>query len=153
MDTMDTTCDYPGCDRTDTHTDPGARTSTVVVQPVVVQHRKVPTMLRLNSRSPEVAQFIRDRVPFRTHGSLSADTRTYSTGYLRGDDLDRYYADLPTIDYVVVSYSTPIAWHTSDGRWYKVKQRFSTTTSRHQGRLYLIPDLSNEESTIGGVPR
>lgn len=42
--------------------------------------------------------------------------------------------------YVVNSYSTPIAWAIvyNDGTTerYKVGQRFSVTTSKHQGRLY-----------------
>ena len=33
--------------------------------------------------------------------------------------------------YVVYSYGTPIAWHTSEG-WYVVEQKFSVTTSKHQ---------------------
>ena len=33
--------------------------------------------------------------------------------------------------FVVYSYGTPIAWHSSEG-WYVVSQKFSQTTSKHQ---------------------
>lgn len=41
--------------------------------------------------------------------------------------------------YVVYSYATPIAWVTIHGNAesvYRVSQKFSVTTSKHQGRLY-----------------
>jgi hypothetical protein len=38
------------------------------------------------------------------------------------------------IDYTIYSYDTPIAWHTPSG-WYVVGQKFSTTTSCHQGQV------------------
>lgn len=44
--------------------------------------------------------------------------------------------------FVVYSYATPIAFSYDDVNGkridYHVKQRFSVTTSKHQGRLYLI---------------
>lgn len=42
------------------------------------------------------------------------------------------------IVYVVYSYETPIAWVRRDGSTYTVKQRFSVTTSKHQGKLYTL---------------
>ena len=105
-------------------------------------------MLRISSKSREVAEFIRDRKPFRTHGALFADTigengtgrLPYYPGNLTAtDDRLRWDTDKSSIDYIVFSYATPIAWHTTDGRWHKVSQKFSMTTSHHQGRLYLIP--------------
>lgn len=83
-----------------------------------------------------------NRLPFRTSGSLSGDTREvgqygfFESGYLRGADLDRFKADRDRITYIVRSYATPIAWVTADGDAYKVAQKFSVTTSRHQGTLY-----------------
>lgn len=35
--------------------------------------------------------------------------------------------------YVVFSYGTPIAWRIDGGEWYVVAQKFSVTTSKHQG--------------------
>lgn len=103
-------------------------------------------MKRLSSSSREVAEAIRDRVPFMTHGALKAGgvvgTGSWDSGQLRGADLDQFRLDMDRIDYVVWSYSTPIAWHVTGpntDRWWKVTQKFSvTTTSKHQGKLYLI---------------
>lgn len=100
---------------------------------------------RLSSKSIAVAEHIRDRVPFTTHGAMQAEAvdglSVWNSGQLSGVDLDRFRQEASLIDYVVYSYATPIAWHTSqDVGWYRVKSKFSVTTSRHQGRLYLIPD-------------
>lgn len=42
------------------------------------------------------------------------------------------------IVYVIMSYHTPIAWETRKGEVYKVTQKFSQTTSKHTGLLYLF---------------
>lgn len=39
--------------------------------------------------------------------------------------------------YAVYSYRTPIAWY-ANGSWYVPPVRYSVTTSRHQGRLYML---------------
>lgn len=95
-------------------------------------------MKRLTTRSIATAQAIANREPFKTSGALFADTYSHGTaGYLSREELDAYHADLIDIDYIVYSYSTPIAWHTPSG-WHVVKQKFSPTTSKHQGNLYLV---------------
>lgn len=102
-------------------------------------------MQRLTTRSIRTAEAIRDREEFKTSGALSADrhdpTSPYLySGYLSGEDAEALTRDLRVgIDYVVLSYSTPIAWHKVDGTWHKVEQKFSRTTTKHQGNLYLIP--------------
>jgi hypothetical protein len=58
-----------------------------------------------------------------------------STGRLSTDEADRFWADHKAIVYIVYSYGTPIAWVLDDGTTYKVAQKFSVTTSRHQGTL------------------
>lgn len=69
-------------------------------------------------------------------------------GRLSGSDLAVFQTDAPDIRYVVRSYDTPIAWKTVSGRWHIVRQRFSVSTSKHQGRLYMIPrDLGATPST------
>lgn len=50
------------------------------------------------------------------------------------EDVQRYREDAP--QYVVKSYNTPIAWYSDTRGWYKVKQKFSVTTSCHWG---LVP--------------
>lgn len=102
-------------------------------------------MAKISSRGREVAEYIRDRKPFKTYGALQAESfgprpgyGYISSGRLQGADLDKFREDRDDITYVVWSYATPIAWETYDGRTHKVAQRFSVTTSKHQGQLYLF---------------
>lgn len=97
-------------------------------------------MKTLSSRSIAVAEAIRDREPFKTYGALKATSQSvgrWDSGRLTGDDHDRFRADMATITYVVWSYNTPIAW-VANGVPYRVRQKFSMTTSHHQGKLYLL---------------
>ena len=76
---------------------------------------------------------------FTTSGALMATHETWrGTGRLHGEDQAQWWADVNRITYVVYSYATPIAWVTSDGTVYKVKAKFSVTTSKHQGQLYWL---------------
>jgi len=68
----------------------------------------------------------------------------FDAGWLSGSDLAAFQTDASAIRYVVRSFDTPIAWQTLSGRWHIVRQRFSPTTSKHQGRLYLLPRDSSE---------
>lgn len=101
------------------------------------------TKLKLASHGYGVAVAIRDRVTFDTYGSLHAENVNglgpWDSGRLEGPDHEKFREDMGKIDYVVYSYNTPIAWH-ADGHWHKVAQKFSVTTSKHQGKLYLIND-------------
>lgn len=97
--------------------------------------------MKLTTRGPVTAEAIRDRKVFTTHGalySLDAGVHYWCSGRLTGEDLEAFKRDVSTIDYTVFSYNTPIAWHTPKGGWHKVSQKFSVTTSKHQGNLYLI---------------
>lgn len=47
--------------------------------------------------------------------------------------------------YVVWSYATPIAWIDNVGRAHRVPEKFSVSTSKHQGKLYTLRDLTPEE--------
>lgn len=88
-----------------------------------------------------------NRLPFTTSGSLTGSTRDArrhvpcgfgERGYLSGADLDAFNRDIDRIAYIVRSYDTPIAWVLDDGTVYRVSQRFSVTTSRHQSTLYML---------------
>lgn len=100
-------------------------------------------MNRLTTRGPETAAAIRDRIPFTTSGALRglarSDAGFWNTGRLSQAESEIYHADIDSLDYVVMSYNTPIAWHSAVG-WHKVGQKFSPTTSKHQGNLYLIEE-------------
>lgn len=98
---------------------------------------------KISSRSRQVAEAIRDRKPFQTYGSLRGEEIVHpyvDSGRLDQNETACLRADLSFIDYVVWSYGTPIAWHLRDGYWHKVAQKFSMTTSHHQGKLYLLGD-------------
>lgn len=95
--------------------------------------------LQLTTRGSAVAEAIRDGQPFVTSGALVGHPRAASSHppYLNPAEREQWLADYQSVDYVVYSYSTPIAWHTPEGGWHFVDQKFSMTTSHHQGRLYL----------------
>lgn len=82
--------------------------------------------------------------PFTTSGTLSGVRDPWTAGRLRGHAERAFYADRNRIDYAILSYLTPIAWHTPDG-WTVVEDTFSITTSRHQNAIYYIP----RDRTVG----
>lgn len=91
-----------------------------------------------------------DCEPFDCNGTLTGDYHEYAphNGMLDDDETTmlRQWADMARITpgarfFVVKSYATPIAWAivypgNVGIECYKVQQRFSVTTSRHQGRLH-----------------
>lgn len=94
-----------------------------------------------------VWQAWRDRAAFDCNGTLTATFEHWpSSGRLNATErkaLD-YAASRARIAgtplYVIWSYATPIAWVWTSKRGvehvYRVSQKFSVTTTRHQGRLY-----------------
>lgn len=102
------------------------------------------TIKRISSRGYVVAETIAKRETFKTSGALQGRVEngmgTYEYGQLAGEDCAAFMAEAHLIKYVVFSYATPIAWYTVENGWYKVRQKFSATTSRHQGRLYMIDE-------------
>lgn len=99
-------------------------------------------MSKISGRDRKVPELLRDRIPFDTYGSFRATVShgltSWQSGILSGYDLEVFKRDMAGIRYVVWSYSTPIAWWSEEYGWHVVRQRFSVTTSKHQGRLYLI---------------
>jgi hypothetical protein len=94
-------------------------------------------MTRLTTRGPRTAQAIANREPFTTSGALRGESRNPGYYVYPGQLPRELAAGLESADYVVFSYSTPIAWHGPDG-WTVPAVRYSITTSRHQGNLYAI---------------
>lgn len=84
----------------------------------------------------DAATKIANRETFKGNNLVGVERPNYA-GWLSGDERRLFIEQVADMDYVVYSYGTPIAWHTPTG-WYKVAQKFSVTTSRHQGRLYKI---------------
>lgn len=88
---------------------------------------------------------LRNCLPFTTSGAFRGGYHTtdtvsrYDLGWLNSDEANRFMIDhLAGISYVVWSYDTPIAWVRDDGTVYRVSQKFSATTSRHQSKLYML---------------
>ena len=90
--------------------------------------------------SQTISQLVKDRVPFTTYGALlGTNDRPFGEGLLNNKEAARYREEYQNIDYVVLSYSTPIAWHSTRYGWHIVNQKFSRTTTRHQtNALYRI---------------
>jgi hypothetical protein len=93
------------------------------------------------------------RQSFVTSGSLKGEHGSVGTFRFRGEgqlkhgERNQWIADREHATYVVTSYSTPIAWvvpdETDRGRVYVVSQRFSTTTSKHQGAMWPLSQDAN----------
>lgn len=105
-------------------------------------------MQRLSSRGHEVVEAIGNHEEFKTSGALRAERGFYGS-FGRLNDAERRLLDdvskVDGIDYVVYSYETPIAWVSSQGQGRVVEQKFSVTTSKHQGKLWKFNSLTSEE--------
>ena len=91
---------------------------------------------RINQR--QAVRAIADRMTFNA-GALNA-SRIYlglqgGEGIMSGEAYEQWRADClaDRIAYVVRSYATPIAWFTVDRGWIVPADKYSVTTSRHQG--------------------
>jgi hypothetical protein len=98
----------------------------------------------ISSRGGVAAQRIAALLPFDTYGALRAEafapgTASGTPGRLNDVERESFMRALSTIVYIVYSYTTPIAW-VCDGsaQAHIVDQKFSATTSKHQGVLYLL---------------
>ena len=103
-------------------------------------------MIKTNLRA--VADHIGFRNEFNCNGTLFGSIRPISSsagwgettkvGNLPVEHHQRFETACAATDfYVVYSYATPIAWW-ANGEWFVPPVRYSQTTSRHQGRLYML---------------
>jgi hypothetical protein len=88
---------------------------------------------------------MRERKAFKTGGALHGEewnrdsVSLWDLGRLPREHANAFMMDhLAGIAYVVWSYGTPIAWVRKDGTVVKPDVRYSRTTSKHQGMLYLL---------------
>ena len=97
-------------------------------------------MKTLETRGRRTAEAIGNHEEFNTGGSLCArrSVRGIDSGRLPRDWAARFDSDRDRIVYVVVSYITPIAWVLDDGTVRIPNVKFSVTTTKHQGNLYLL---------------
>lgn len=84
-------------------------------------------MPALNQKDAE--HYIATRQEF-TASALSGSRYSLGSGRLNGEEDSKFCSSVNAMDFIVYSYSTPIAWHTPEG-WYVVEQKFSVTTSKH----------------------
>lgn len=95
--------------------------------------------LHRTTRRTDFAPILAAREPFANGtGSLTGAPgggHPDASGWLAGNDLFAWQHDARDVEYVVRSYATPIAWLRADGTWYEVAQKFSRTTSCHQGLI------------------
>jgi hypothetical protein len=93
-------------------------------------------MKQLNQR--DAIHYIETRQEFRAsalegwQGTATQESARRGKGRLNEQETERMLSVADSINYVVFSYDTPIAWHSAEG-WYVVEQKFSMTTSKHQG--------------------
>lgn len=96
--------------------------------------KRIKTTRRTNLAAPMGQGVAFTNSTHSLHGAPFEGAQWYTVGMLSGDDRDQFAADVESIDYLVYSYDTPIAWHTPAG-WHLVSQKFSVTTSCHQGQV------------------
>ena len=82
----------------------------------------------------DAIHYIATRQEFKA-SALSGSRYSLGGGQLMGKELGMFEADVNGADYIVYSYSTPIAWHTLNFGWYVVEQKFSVTTSKHTNQV------------------
>ena len=92
-------------------------------------------MKKLTTRSSwmDFRNVLQRREGFTTSGALRGVERPsyVSTGSLPRE----WHTSALSADYVVYSYSTPIAWHVPGMGWVMPDTKYSVTTSRHQSKV------------------
>lgn len=79
---------------------------------------------------------LHELTPFKTYGNLEGRSGSvYHTAYLPEPYANHYRERRAFIDYTVMSYATPIAWHDTERGWFMPPFRYSVTTSKAQGRI------------------
>lgn len=72
---------------------------------------------------------------FDTGGALRGRTwAEFGAGQLRDEAFRSFCSQANEIDFIVYSYTTPIAWHSPSG-WTCPSDRYSITTSHHQSLI------------------
>lgn len=113
------------------------------------------TAVKLTTSTSHVrfADVLRNRQDFKTGGSLTGE-RGSDRGF--GGSLPQaFLSAVRSAEYVVYSYTTPIAWLNADGTWTVPDVKYSVTTSRHQSKIRSAvktledqsPDLRRSESS------
>ena len=95
---------------------------------------------KLTTRNPgPIAKKLLARESFRTNGELKgvAKPEWIDFGKMSVKDYGTLQSDKQAygIDYVIYSYTTPIAWLRGDGSWFMPEADYSVTTKRHKATI------------------
>ena len=95
---------------------------------------------KLTTRNPgPIAKKLLALESFKTNGALKgvAKPEWIDFGTMRVWDNALLYSDQNSygVDYVIYSYSTPIAWLRGDGSWFMPVADYSVTTTRHKNTI------------------
>jgi hypothetical protein len=97
------------------------------------------TKLTINGSWQQFIEPLKNLQPFTTYGALRGNyyPNGAPTTYGRLPDGSWRFAERAAfIIYVVWSYETPIAWFDCGRGWAYPPERYSVTTSKHQGRIF-----------------
>jgi hypothetical protein len=90
-------------------------------------------MTTTRTSNTKAGDYIANRIAFtgnNLYGVVTSfDADDYEYGKLPQEYRDQMQLDQP--DFLVYSYSTPIAWHSNSG-WFMPNCKYSVTTSKHQ---------------------
>lgn len=95
------------------------------------------TIRRSRVGAPHAPAMIRDRVPFRASALTGTDAAPLGSGELPEPFASDYYGAgvSGSLRFVVLSYSTPIAWLLESGEWIVPNVRYGRTTTGHQSAV------------------
>lgn len=88
--------------------------------------------MRYVSNHTSATVFILARREFNGSSMRGRNNVTGDVGRLPGAWRSVYYNVVNEIDYIVYSFSTPIAWHTKAGLWFIPHVKYSGYSTRHQ---------------------
>lgn len=108
---------------------------------------------KISTNSWQARECLMDREAFDTHGALMATSHDLNhpapelpySNRLPEEWRRRYAADQHRITYIVWSYCTPIAWVVDCVEVVTVDHKWSVTTSKHQGMLYALGELTQDQ--------
>lgn len=92
--------------------------------------KKITTTVR-KLTATAISGYVRDGCEFTAASMSGVVGAVADVGRLDGDWLTYYREDRDRMDYTILSYATPIAWHCEDG-WTVVTRTYSKSSARHQ---------------------
>jgi hypothetical protein len=112
--------------------------STMLHRPVGQTQTQRERTKMIKTTLSSVPALVADRRDFNCNGTLFGVSKPYSLGHLPKEYYEAFVgADHAEDHYYVYSYRTPIAWY-ANGQWTIPPVKYSVTTSRHQGKLYMV---------------